>query len=81
MTAPKAKVEELKAETKTASPAEKEKDAIPQPERIQEVALETEPVPTETSAAPKVQPTPEPASVSEVSNDPAPEQATEPPTA
>lgn len=79
VTAPKATVEEPKAEVKIASPAEKEKDAIPQPEQTQEVTSEPEPVPTEIFAVPEVQPTLEPAPVPEVSNVPAPEQATEPP--
>ena len=77
----KATVEEPKAEAKTASPTEKEKTEIPQPEQPQEIAPEPEPVPTETSAAPEVQPTPEPTLVPEVPYDPAPEQATEPPAA
>lgn len=81
VSAPGAAVEELKTEVKTALPAEKEKTKIPQPEQTQEVAPEPEPVPTETSAAPGVQPIPEPAPVPEVSNNPAQEQATEPPAA
>ncbi len=81
VTAPKATVEELKTETETAPPAEKEKAEIPQQEQTQEAAPEPESVPAETSAAPEVQPTPKPAPVPEVFYGPAPEQATEPPVA
>lgn len=77
--APKATVEELKTEAKTASLTEKEKAEIPQQEQTQEATPEPESAPVETSAVPEVQPTPEPAPVPEVSCGPAPEQATEPP--
>ena len=71
--APKATVEELKTEAETASPTEKEKAEIPQPEQIQEAAPEPESIPAETSAVPEVQPTPEQESVTE----PAPEPVTD----
>ena len=81
MTAPKATVEELKTEVETVLSAEKERAEIPWPEQTQEAASELESVPAETSATPEAQPTPEPASVPEVSYGPAPEQAAEPPVA
>ncbi len=79
--APKATVEELKTEVETVLSAEKEKAEILQPEQNQEAALEPRSAPAETSAAPEVQPTPDPAPVSGVSYVPTPGQATEPPTA
>lgn len=79
--APKATVEELKAEGETVSPTEKEKAEILPQEQTQEAAPEPESVPAETSAAPEAQPTPEPAPVPEVSYGPDPEQAEEPPAA
>lgn len=75
--APKATVEELK----TVLSAEEEKTEITQPEQPQEAALEPRSAPAETSAAPEVQPTPDPAPVSGISYVPTPGQATEPPTA
>lgn len=80
VSAPKAAVEELKTEVKTALPAEKEKDEIPQPEQTQEVVPEPESAPTETPAAPEVQPTPEPELVAEATHEVVPEQTTEQPT-
>lgn len=81
VTAPEATVEELKTEVETVPSAEKEKAEILQPEQTQKAVPEPEPVPTETLTAPEVQPTPEPTPVLEVSYDPAPKQAAEPPAA
>ena len=78
---PKATVEELETEAETVPPTEKEKAEIPQPELIQEAAPEPESATAETSVAPEVQTTPEPAPVPEVSYGLAPEQAAEPPAA
>ncbi len=77
--APKATVEELKTEAETASPTEKEKAEIPQPEQTQEAVPEPEPVSTETPVTPEVRPTPESAPAPEATHETVPEQNTEPP--
>ena len=77
---PKATVEELETEAETVPPTEKEKAEIPQQEQNQEAAPEPESVPAETSAAPEVQPTPEPELVMEATHDVVPEQTAEQPT-
>ena len=77
--APKATVEELKTEVETAPLAEKEKTAILQPEQTEKTYLEPDPASTKTPAAPEVQLKSESKPDPEVSYNPPPEQAAEPP--
>lgn len=74
-------VAELKTEAETTPLAEKEKEAVPPTAPQKEVPTESEPMPIEAPAAPRLQPTPEPRMTSETAPEDAPESTSELPAA
>ena len=79
--ATEAAVAELKTEVQTTPTSEKEKEAVPPTAPQKEVPTESEPMPIEAPAAPRLQPTPEPRMTSETAPEDAPESTSELPAA
>lgn len=77
--AKEATIAELKTETETTPPAEKEKEAVLATEVLTEIPAEPDPAPIEIPAVPEVQPAPEPKKTSEPAPEPAPDPTPEPP--
>ena len=75
--APEAAVAELKTEDQTTPTSEKEKEAVPPTDPQKEGPTESEPMPIEAPAVPRLQPTPEPRMTSETAPEDAPESTSE----